>query len=121
MNELPGSTPLQPSPELEAIINAPGRREVRRLPNSALVDRDFEQDITLKNLYARGMIAFLGLQMTAADLVFVFYAWRGEHWKVPGSVMQGWLAATVVELVGIVLVVTRYLVPRRDSTSEMSN
>jgi hypothetical protein len=29
-------------------------------------------------------------------------------------VIEVWLAATLVELVGVVLVVTRYLFPRRD-------
>jgi formate/nitrite transporter FocA (FNT family) len=76
--------------------------------------RDRRQDIGLKNVYACVLLAMLGGQFFVTNVVFIVYAWAGRDWKVPDAVINGWLAATVVELVGIVAVVTRYLFPNRD-------
>lgn len=53
-------------------------------------------------------------QLIAADTGFFLYAQWGKNWDVDSSIMHVWLGATVVEVIGIVLVVTRYLFPRRD-------
>jgi Na+/H+ antiporter NhaA len=91
-----------------------GPREVSELPYSALQRRDLAQDIKLKKWYAIALLAGLGVQMAIADGVFIAYAQVGAHWNIDASVMQAWLSATVVEVVGVVFVVTRYLFPRRD-------
>jgi hypothetical protein len=53
--------------------------------------------------------------MAIADTLMFLYAGLGRHWNVPDGVINGWLAATVIQLVGVVLVVTRYLFPDRTS------
>ncbi len=83
-----------------------------------LAVRDLEQDIRLKNQYAVGLLLILGAQMIATDVLVYFYAALGRDWDIPSGVIQGWLAATVVQLIGVVLVVTRYLFPRRDLSSD---
>jgi hypothetical protein len=90
--------------------------EIDDLPPTpeALEAKDREQDIGLKRMYALILLGLLAAQMIVADAVFVAYAWAGVNWKVDGSVMEVWLGATLIEVVGIVLVVTRYLFPRRD-------
>jgi len=77
---------------------------------------DEEQNIGLKKLYARVMLAGLAGQVLIADGVFITYAWIGRDWDLPPSAIQSWLAATVVEVVSIVLVITRYLFPDRQGT-----
>jgi hypothetical protein len=47
--------------------------------------------------------------------VFVAFAWAGQDWHLSTAVIDVWLAATVVQVVGIVLVVTRNLFPDRDA------
>lgn len=91
-------------------------REVDELPAPLrhLPEQDHRQDIDLKRLYAKGLLLLLGGQMVLADTVFVVYAWAGKHWHLTPEVINVWLGATVVQLVGVVLVVTRYLFPRRD-------
>lgn len=79
-----------------------------------LQGEDHRQDIKLKKTYARWLLILVGLQLFVADAVFVAYAWAGEHWHLDPGVIQVWLAATLVELVGVVTVITRYLFPRRD-------
>jgi hypothetical protein len=74
---------------------------------------DRYQNIVLKRSYARSLLFLLAAQVAAANVVFVIYAWVGQDWRVPENVMIGWLGATVVELIGVVTVVTRHLFPSR--------
>ncbi len=76
--------------------------------------RDYEQDVELKKTYARTLLCIMVGQLVIADIGFFLYATFGVNWKVDTSVIQAWLAATVFEVIGIALVVTRYLFPRRD-------
>lgn len=80
-----------------------------------LARRDKAQDIELKRTYARWLLILMAAQLLVADAVFVVYAWAGVDWKLTPGVINVWLGATFVEVVGIVLVVTRYLFPRRDA------
>jgi hypothetical protein len=90
--------------------------ELTALPrtNDYLDQVDREQDINLKRTYARRLLWLLTFQMAIADGVFVAYAQVGVHWALTPQVIDAWLGATLIEVVGIVLVVTRYLFPRRD-------
>lgn len=72
------------------------------------------QDIKLKKKYANWLLWLITIQLVAADAVFVVYAWVGEDWHLDAGVIQVWLVATLVELIGVALVITRYLFPRRD-------
>lgn len=73
-----------------------------------------EQEYELRRNYAWGILALLGFQFVVANVVFVAFAWAGKHWDLSTAVIDVWLAATVVQVVGIVLVVTRHLFPDRD-------
>ncbi len=79
-----------------------------------LVGIDHLQDIRLKKTYATWLLRLVTVQLIVADAVFITYAWAGEHWRLDTSVIQVWLVATLVELIGVALVVTRNLFPRRD-------
>jgi hypothetical protein len=58
---------------------------------------------------AAGVMAVL--QVVCADAVFIAYASIGVNWKIPTPAILGWLAATVVQVIGVVLVITRSLFP----------
>ena len=92
-------------------------REITELPAllKNLPEKDHWQDIRLKRIYALALLIALGVQISIADGVFVAYAWAGADWKLTPGVINVWLGATVVQVIGVVLVVTRYLFPRRDS------
>lgn len=68
----------------------------------------------LKNRYATWILILLGAQLLIANAIFTAFAWAGEDWELSTSVVQVWLAATVVQVVGVVYVVTRHLFPNRD-------
>jgi glutathione S-transferase len=74
-----------------------------------------EQEHQLRQKYADWILWLLGAQFVIADAVFVAFAWAGRRWDLPPGVVEVWLAATVVQVVGVVAVVTRHLFPNRDA------
>lgn len=72
------------------------------------------QELQLRRSYARGLLVILAVQLMIADCVFVAFSWAGEHWRLTTAVIDTWLAAVVIQVVGVVLVVTRHLFPQRD-------
>jgi hypothetical protein len=108
------------APQLQGVVLSPPDSLDRLDPTdrAALAGEDHRQDIKLKKSYARTFLWLVSAQLAMADLVFIAYAWAGRGWNLPTSVIEVWLGATLVELIGVVLVVTRYLFPRRDGRTE---
>jgi hypothetical protein len=100
------------------IADAGGGREIDKLPAPLqnLPQKDHAQDIRLKRIYALALLVGLGVQVVIVDGVFIAYAWAGVNWNVAEPVMSIWLGATVVNVIGVVLVVTNYLFPQRSAT-----
>jgi glutathione S-transferase len=73
-----------------------------------------EQEHGLRQKYGDWIIWLLGAQFVIADAVFVAFAWIGRSWDLPPAVIEVWLVATVVQVVGVVAIVTRHLFPNRD-------
>lgn len=113
--ELSNETPLERAVSSEALdrgVSLPGLVDAH--DHKALAGIDHWQDIQLKKTYARWLLILVAAQLLVADVVFVVYAWVGEQWKLDTAVVQVWLVTTLVELIGVALVITRYLFPRRD-------
>jgi hypothetical protein len=72
-----------------------------------------EQEHGLRQMYADWILWLLGAQFVIADAVFVTVAWAGKGWNLTPGVIEVWLAATVVQVVGVVAIVTRHLFPAR--------
>lgn len=77
------------------------------------------QEMGLRRNYATSLLVILAVQIVVADIVFCVFAGLGEHWHLSDGVIQIWLAAAVVEVIGVVAVVTRHLFPRRDGLSKL--
>jgi hypothetical protein len=121
----PEEVRTEPSPEEREQVAQAARSgagmsidELRPDDAEAIAGVDAIQDIELKRWYAQGLFILLTAQLFVTNGVFVAYAWAGRGWDVQPDVMKAWLAATVVELIGIVAVVTRYLFPRRDAQQD---
>jgi hypothetical protein len=84
-----------------------------------LAEKERAQTYGLRQKYADWILWLLGAQFVVADAVFVVFAWAGKSWDLPPGVIEVWLAATVVQVVGVVAIVTRHLFPGRDG-SEVS-
>lgn len=78
---------------------------------------DLKQDIALKKTYATRLLWGVLAQMVIADVGFFLYASIGEGWALSAGVIQVWLGATLVQLIGVVLVVTQYLFPKPKNRS----
>lgn len=78
--------------------------------------RAFENELDLRRRYARSLLRMMVGQLGAANAIFVAYAWAGNAWALESGVVQAWLGATVVQVIGVVAVVTRHLFPDRAHT-----
>jgi hypothetical protein len=87
--------------------------EKERIQDMRLRGLFAEQEHGLRQRYADWIIWLLGAQFVIADAVFVTFAWAGLSWALPPGVVEVWLAATVVQVVGIAAIVTRHLFPTR--------
>ena len=108
--------PAEPTQEqLEEVRKAlPVAAEVTDLrPFYAEEKRERNVDIRLKTIYAFVILGLLGLQIVVVDFILSMYAWKGVHFKVDPVVIDVWLGATVIEVIGVVLVITQHLFPRR--------
>lgn len=112
---LPNGLPAKVSDEqreevLRALEAAP---LVENLPFYEEARKERLLDLILKRWYAVVLLTLLGLQIVVVDFVLVMYAWKGVAWRVEPLVINVWLAATVIEVIAVVLVVTQHLFPRR--------
>lgn len=73
---------------------------------------DAAQNVKLKKMFARGLLGLLFLQLTAANVAFYFFG-SSANWRISDAVMLGWISSTVVEIIGIVLIVVKNLFPNR--------
>lgn len=67
----------------------------------------------LRKTVAKSVYLATAAQVAIADVVFVVYAWVGKHWDIPAQAISAWLGATVVQVIAVLLVITRYLFPAR--------
>ena len=67
----------------------------------------------LRKKVARRVYLATGAQVLIADVAFYLYAWLGRDWDLPVEAISVWLTATVVQVIAVVLVITRYLFPDR--------
>jgi vancomycin permeability regulator SanA len=79
---------------------------------------DLKQDIKLKRIYGWALLVSLAFVLVIADAVFAWYCWATvyrNHAQIPSSAIESWLGATVVQVVGVVTIVTKYLFSGRGS------
>ena len=109
----PGAVTSNSAADLKEVLEAlPGSTSVPKLDPQAQAHG--RQTLRFRNWYGWVLLAALLAQLALADIVFVIYASRGVHWKIPGGVMTAWLSATVVEVIGVVYAITRSLFPLAD-------
>jgi hypothetical protein len=63
--------------------------------------------------YGVTLLRVLVAQVFIADVIFVFVASSDKlQWDVPSAIMNLWIGATVVQVIGIVAIVIRFLFPK---------
>ena len=67
-------------------------------------------DRDLRNRVAKLTFWAICIQVGVADIAFLTYGfWNG--WNIPGSTISAWLGATVIQVIGVGLVIVRSLFP----------
>lgn len=90
-------------------LDDPGRRHETARAEEA------ELGVKLQKALAIFAIVAMGTQILIADLVFGLYGWF-HLWHIPPAAIIAWLSATVIEVIGLVLVITQRLFPTRKPT-----
>lgn len=67
-------------------------------------------DLKLSKVVGYGALGLMSAQLIVADAAFYFYGFWNS-WHVPAAAVEIWLAAIVVQVVGVVLVITNHLFP----------
>lgn len=116
-SDLVPATPLGAGASFSLTVPLWGRIAVqlpqksKRVKTMADLERDdLEQKIAQRRNYARWALFLVFVQIAVADVAFFEYG-HAMAWKLPVSAINGWLSATVVETIGIVLVIVRSLFP----------
>jgi hypothetical protein len=68
------------------------------------------QDILLKRIFAGFGLVVMLLELGVATVIFWHYG-EARRWLLPDAVISAYLGATVVQVVSLVLVMTRSLFP----------
>jgi hypothetical protein len=88
------------------------KRGIEVMTSDELATEGMRHDLKLRKRVATFALWAVAIQLVAADVAFFTYAWVGEHWKLPVAAIDVWLGATVVQIIGILYVITNYLFPK---------
>ncbi len=94
----------EPAPNLEQF------EEKQKLAN-----RKASQELGFGKVYAYGALMAMSTQVAIADTAFYIYGYE-NGWHIPANAIEVWLAATVIQVIGVVLVIARSLFPARRSS-----
>lgn len=70
-------------------------------------------NVRLRKIVGYGMLSLMAAQVVLADGVFLKYAGRVGWGNLEVGAIQAWLAATVIQVVGVVTVITKSLFPAK--------
>lgn len=70
-------------------------------------------DIDLRKRYAKWLLITMGLELAAVNGIFIWYG-SAKNWDIPPRVIDLFLGATILQVFGVIAVITRYLFPLRE-------
>jgi hypothetical protein len=73
-------------------------------------------ELNIQKIVGYGALVIMVIQVGIADYVFIRYAQTRNWGDVPTGAIQAWLAATVVQVIAVVLVVARSVFPSERSS-----
>lgn len=88
-----------------------------RVRNQTLKTKNRKQDIKLRKRLVFWALVFVGGQLFFSNLFFLIYLLNNKSNPSP-QIMTAWLGASVVEVIGILLVIARNLFPVKKSAGQ---
>ena len=81
-----------------------------------LENRRLKGENKLRRRLGTAAIVFVAVQLGVCDIGFAAYVIYSivKGWAIPNNVILGWMAASLVEIIGILWVIARSLFPFRD-------
>jgi hypothetical protein len=76
-----------------------------------------QNEVDLHRRVGNGALALMVGQLLIADTAFYLYGFK-NGWHIPTAAITSWLAATVIQIVGVVLVIAKNLFPSFTPASE---
>jgi hypothetical protein len=92
------------------------KRRLELMTSEELATESKRHDLSLRKRVSAFALIGVSAELVIANAVFVAYAWAGEHWRVPTDAINVWLGATVIQIIGILYVITNYLFPKSGTT-----
>ncbi|MGX6447066.1 hypothetical protein ACVU7I_03195 [Patulibacter sp. S7RM1-6] len=112
-----------PSPASSRVEPGTAEKQIAGDVAPALTQAEFEaqrraqriqaarQKLANRRRVANGALVLMALQIVIVDLLVTLIA-KHHDWSLNDGVFKTWLWATVVQVISIVLVITRYLFPK---------
>jgi hypothetical protein len=72
--------------------------------------RKRQNEVKLHSRVGNGALLLMVVQLLIADTAFYIYGFYNS-WEIPTAAITTWLAATVIQIVGVVLVIAKNLFP----------
>jgi hypothetical protein len=69
-----------------------------------------KNEVDLHRRVGNGALLLMVAQLVVADAAFYLYGFE-NGWQIPTAAITAWLAATVIQIVGVVLVIAKNLFP----------
>ena len=91
-------------------------RQAKKIETLDEPTRDHRRDRGLKTIYAVGILAMTLFEITIVNVLFWTYLHQNK-WVASASVINVWLGASVIQVFGVILVVTRHLFPTPRATA----
>jgi hypothetical protein len=88
------------------------RRRIELMSSDELVTEGRRHDLILRKRVAAFALWGVSAELLIANAVFVAYAWIGKDWNLPTAAINVWVGATVIQIFGILYVITNYLFPK---------
>ncbi len=82
---------------------------------ATLVAQQKKDDNEARKPFLRWVSIAAVAQLACANIVFLVYAHFGVEWQIPAAAISAWLAATVAQVIAVLIVVANNLFPRREN------
>ncbi len=106
----PPSSPGSVQEQVEKANPPPAPKDKLEEDRREAASERLKVSVRLAKLIGYGALIAVVIQVALADVAFFWYGFAND-WKIPAGAISAWLAAIVIQVVGVVLVVAKDIFP----------
>jgi hypothetical protein len=95
-------------PSIVPPLRSASIREDHEAERRRLVNQEERDRLGARRVYAYCLLGVAVAQLAVADATFVVYGFYND-WRVPAAAIDAWLGATIVQVIGALVVIARAL------------